>query len=290
MKLTTTQKVLIGVAVGGGVAYLLNKRKKAGSDLVAQKNVTASGTDESTENTTTREGKVEYILANTETTATEEKSGFSGNRFQYNPILVYATPTGTIQETNSGAQMNLSKEDGLANEIYFNAEGEATDDPTVEAEGLVSEMTNEEVDLAYEMVKAKKNNPDLPASAIAKKLGWGDGAKAIFAKVILPRIQDIKALKKSPKWKQKWAERKAKLKSRIQSHAGRGKSAEAMERKIDKMGKQLEKRGDKFADLISVEKRERQRHFANQVAGNGRKEGAMWGGHRNDGFSTNANS
>ena len=33
----------------------------------------------------------------------------------------------------------------------------------------------------------------------------------------------------------------------------------------------------------------RQKNLANQVSGNGRKEGAMWGGHRNDGTATNPN-
>lgn len=304
MKLTTTHKVLIGIALGGGVAYLLNKRKKAGAEAVTQKVVTSAGAVEDAENPTSREGKVEYILTNADTSATEEASGFGGERFQYNPMLGYATPTGMMHETDAGAQMILSREGDLANEVFFNAEGEATDDPTEEAEGLVNEMTDEEVDLAYKMVKAKKNNPDLPASAIANKLGWGDGAKAMFAKVILPRIQDIKALKKSPKWKAKWEQRKAKFKAKLAKMQGRGKSAQAMERKIDRMGDRLDKRGGKIKDGMANRKdmtkeerqadrqatrENRQKNLANQVSGNGRKEGAMWGGHRNDGTGTNPN-
>lgn len=283
MKLTKNHKIFLGLVVGAATAFLLNKRSKTTTGgTVAQRTPVSNGSTDSTEEPTTREGKIEYILANTDTTATDEQSGFSGDRFQYDPMLGYALPTGKVDVTNSGGEMTIGKEGNLANEVFFNADGEATDDPTVEADAIINELTDEEVDLAYKMVKAKKNNPNLTTTEVADKLGWGDGAKATWKEIIRARINDIKSLKKSPVWKAKWEARKQRFAKRINQKVANGASQESITQKIEQKGERLENR---LENRLGMKNRNRA-SFQDEIIN--RKSGQMWGGHRSDGQSTNA--
>lgn len=273
MKLNMTQRILLGFAVGAG-AYLLYERYNRKS---MNKVVTTAGTD-SDEEPTTRQGKVEYILANVEADSAEEKSGFAGDRFRWNPLLGYDTPVGVVRETDAGEVMDISREGNLAHEVYFNADGVATDDPTAEAEAVLSEMTDAEIDLAYKMVKAKKNNPNMNFKALADRLNVPANERKMFNAVIGKRLNDIKALKKSPKWKVKWEARKQRLMEFFQGlrddlTGGRGKSAP---------------KGNAYGHATNrpvSRKKQKRDSFAQEVIN--RRGGSMWGGHRNDGAPTN---
>jgi hypothetical protein len=273
MNLTKNHKILLGIAIGGGLAYILWRRNKAGQGMT-----TASTGVVDAENPTTREGKIEYILANADADSQEEMTGFDGDRFSYNPTLGYELPHGEVDVTNAGSEMILPREGNLAQEVFFNAEGDPTDDPTAEAEAVLNELTNNELNVAFKVTKAKKENPNVSETALANR--FGAKAKSIFENIVNKKLKDVKALKKSPKWKSKWEARKQKFADKIAGHEGRGKSAEAFGRKLDRM----EQRGEKFIDRLTG--KDRKKDFADQVTN--RKDGAMWGGHRNDGQSTNA--
>lgn len=319
MNLSHNNKILLAIAIGGGIAYALHRSNKS-KDI---KTTLASNGKVDAENPTTREGKIEYILANAETTSTEEKSGFTGERFAYNSKLGYLMPIGNIKETDSGAEMILPREGDLAQEVFFNAEGDTTDDPTEEAVAILNELTDEELDIAYKATKARKNNPQLSASEVAKKIGLQTESKKMFADIILPRLNDIKALRKSKKWKEKWQQRKQRFQQRVQGQIKGIKSSYNKNdvRSIDKQIPQdiYDKCRATYDDKASfvrcvnkaVEGRRRKctqihrdkravakcmsgkgkgrglsdisprRTFAQQVTN--RKEGSMWGGHRNDG-------
>ena len=79
MKLTNNHKILLGLAIGGGIAWWLTRKKSA----------TATSTTSNTAKAEdlTREEKINYILENVITTPTEEKTGFSGERFEYDPKI-----------------------------------------------------------------------------------------------------------------------------------------------------------------------------------------------------------
>jgi hypothetical protein len=269
MKLTKNNKIILGLALGFGSAYALYKYNQQAVGAVASKTVTSNGQIDSAENPTTREGKVEYILANVEADAQEETSGFNGDRFQYNPMLGYALPVGEVQTERAGDLMTIGREGNLAPTTYFSADGSESGDPTVEADSIIAGMTTEEINVAYKIVKAKKNNPNLRYSEIMAKLGFGDGAKALFKGDIFPRLQDIKALKRSTTWKAKWEKRKDRLAKRIAKIEDRLDSSS--------LAKPLGGRG---------KGKRRDNNFSDQVTN--RTDGVMWGGHRGDGKSTNA--
>lgn len=276
-------KIILGIGLGAGLAYVLHKYGKAGKTLVDRAGQAKSngGKNTAPEN---REEKIEYIMAMAGTNPTEQKSGFNGNRFSYNPKLGYALPKGFIRETNSGSQMEVSRGGELVNELYFNADGEQTDDPTVEAQAILEELTDKEVDIAYKAVRSTVRNPLKTTVQVVKEMEIPAKDKKLFADEILPRIKDVKALKQNPSWKDKWTERVERRKAKGKKVFGRlfgmkqgqkqGKpflSEEAREERRAKREERRENRGGKGS-------------FQDEVIN--RRGGSMWGGHRNDGKGT----
>lgn len=310
MKLNRNAQILLGLAGGITLAYAYAKMKKS-----KVKSATSKSGSTTASNGVTRSEKIDYILENADSTTEEDKSGFGGDRFKFNPTLGYMLPTGVVHDDKASSEMDLSKEGDLANDIFFNAYGDPTDDPTAEAEAILNELSDKELNVAYVVVKERKNKPGIAISEIAKKGGMNSGGLEVLKTVIIPRINDIKALKKTPNWKEKMEQRKrfkAENKRRWNVDAPRPngnskKKGFKCNKEIRTMGqsrvlKQMcgeEKRifgnseayerckcaflkdGKYMDESLKIKRPKTKELFANMVTN--RSDYGMWGGHRNDG-------
>jgi hypothetical protein len=264
MKLTNNHKILLGLAIGGGIAWWLTRKKSAS---------TTSAPSTANAEELTREEKINYILENIETNAVEESTGFSGERFEYDPRLGYALPIGTIDVQSAGKEMILPREGNLAQEVFFNADGEATNNPVEEAEAILDALTDEELNVAFKVSRARVNNPNLTDDELVKIANIDKKGQGLFLGLIKEKFNDVKALTKNPNWKKG-------LKRRIEML---GMSKE--ERKEFRQSKR-EQRAENRKDKMS--KRPARAKFEDEVIN--RNSGAMWGGYRNDGKPTNADA
>jgi hypothetical protein len=271
MKISKNTKIFVSVLVGGLLAYGYNRFRKG--DVTSTTTV-KNGEKDSADNPTTREGKIEYIMANTQTTATEEKTGFDGERFTWNPQLQYLMPRGVVSVGDSGGRMIIGKQGNLANEIYFNVDGVETNDPTQVADAILSEMSDEQLDVAYKVVKAKKNNPNLDDDKIMTGLGVSNEKRRDFRAYIKSKIQDLKGLMKTSNWKEKWEKRKKRFENKFDDSDMKPKPSETA----------IQKRPLKVSEKQLIAKK-LDTNFKHQVTN--RNAGSIWGGHRNDGLSTN---
>lgn len=266
MKLTNNHKILLGLAIGGGIAWWLTRKKSAST-------TSAPSTAKAEE--LTREEKINYILENVVTNAVEESTGFSGERFEYDPRLGYALPIGTIDVQSAGKEMILPREGNLAQEVFFNADGEATNNPVEEAEAILDALTDEELNVAYKVSRARVNNPNLTDDELIKIANIDKKGQGLFLGLIKEKFNDVKALTKNPNWKKG-------LKRRIEML---GMSKE--ERKAYRQEKR-EERQAKANRKDKMSKRPARAKFEDEVIN--RNSGAMWGGYRNDGKPTNADA
>ena len=264
MKLTNNHKILLGLAIGGGIAWWLTRKKSATTNNSST--ATASTED------MTREEKVTYILENIETNLKEESTGFSGERFEYDPRLGYALPIGTVRVQSAGAEMTIPREGNLAQEVFFNADGEETNNPVEEAEAILDALTEEELNVAYKVSKARVQNPNITDDEIIKIANIDKKGQGLFLGLIKEKFNDVKALTKSPNWKKGLQKR--------QEMMGMSKEERKAYREQMRAGR-TEKRNEK----ISSKSR---RKFNDEVIN--RKGGSMWGGYRNDGQPTNADA
>lgn len=271
MKLSKNQKIIGGVIIGGAIAYGLYRIfMKDGSENLP------TTEDKALDTPLTRQEKIEYIIDNVGVSSKDEQSGFNGDRFVYDPTIGYSLPVGTIQETNSGGEMVISHEGNLANTIFFNAEGRKTADPTDEAEAILNELSDEQVDITYNVVKAGEMNPDLSIKDIVGQLGYDNAPNSVFGREINPKIQDVKALKKTTTWASSW---KAKMLKRG-NKANEKKNLRLIEKVEQRFNRALglgKKRGVRKGTAM----RPKRGAFANEVVN--RESGRLWGGHRSDG-------
>jgi len=267
-------KILLGITIGAGVAYALHTMYggKKGNGAIVPAPVKP-------QDDITREQKEEYVIDSLKLTPSEEKSGFDGDRFRYDPTLGYEIPVGQVEETRASNEMILPNEGNLANEIGFsNLTGNGQSvahkmkpqvrekvftktlpisaDPTEEAIAILNEMTDEEVDVAYVVARGLAENPSSSRTDLLKSLGLDATNNGVYNTVIRPRLQDIKVLKKKKNWRSRWAKRRAKFASTPRVGGGR-----PMRPKRPRRGKLM-----------------------NQIIH--RTDGAMWGGHRQDGRPT----
>lgn len=286
MKLTNNHKILLGLAIGGGIAWWLTRKKSA----------TATSTTSTISNTVepkdlTREEKINYILDNVTTTPTEEKTGFSGERFEYDPKIGYAIPFGFVKVQSAGGEMVLPREGNLAQEVYFNAEGEATNNPVEEAEAILDAFTDEELNVAYKVAKARVKNPNISDEQLIKIANLKQKAQDLFLGLIKNKFNDVKALSKNPNWRKGLAKTKAyrfeKRKQRREKRKQRRKDRMGM-MDMSKEKRRLKKQCRKKYGVGKDYRKCLRTKFEDEVIN--RQNGAMWGGYRNDGMPTNADA
>jgi hypothetical protein len=278
MKLTNNHKILLGLAIGGGIAWWLTRKKSATATS------TTSNTVEPKD--LTREEKINYILDNVTTTPTEEKTGFSGERFEYDPAIGYAIPFGTVKVQSASGEMVLPREGNLAQEVYFNAEGEATNNPVEEAEAILDALTDEELDVAYRVSKARVKNPNISDEQLIKIANLKQKGQDLFLGLIKNKFNDVKALSKNPNWRKglskkayRFEKRKQRRKNRKDRMGMMGMSKE--ERRLKKQCREKYGVGKDYRKCLRTK-------FEDEVIN--RQNGAMWGGYRNDGMPTNADA
>lgn len=267
MNLSNNQKILLGLAIGGGIAWWLSRGKSTATK-------SASAPSEVEPESLTREQKIAFILDNIDATPSEETSGFSGDRFEFNPRLGYMMPVGKVDETYAGQEMIVPKEGNLANDVFFNAEGEETDNPVKEAEGILDSLTERELNVAFKIARAKRSNPNISDEQLAEISKLDKEGKGLFFGLIKNKLNDIKAMKKHPNWKKGLLNRKSKEERQ-----------EARESRKEARAERKEARAE-YKDMRF--KGEGRKDFVSQVTN--REGGSMWGGYRNDGKPTNANA
>lgn len=211
MKMNNTTKILLGVAVGVGVAYLLYRRNrnKGASKTIAgasAEDLNGAVNDVMESKLETREEQIAYILENTDANMSEETSGFEGVEYVWNEKLGSLYPKGTI---------SVTEEPAFYTDVFFSADGTASDDPTDKAEEVLSSLTDKEVQLAYNLVKYRKNNPKgiSEEQAFIEIGGKDPKVLEVIKSKIKPKLNDVKALHKHPTWAEKWAIKKKKFAS-----------------------------------------------------------------------------
>jgi hypothetical protein len=272
MKLTNNHKILIGLAIGGGIAWLLTRKKSA---------TASSTTSNAKSEDLTREEKINFILDTIEPNATEISTGFSGDRFEYDPKLGYALPIGTVDVVSAGSEIVLPREGNLAQEVFFNAEGQPTNNPIEEAEVILDTLTDEELNVAFKVSQARVNNPNLTDDAIIKIANIDKKGQGLFLGIIKKRLNDLKAMSKNPNWKKGLAKRKEMMgMTKEERKAYRQEKRQQRESRQQNRSQSMGRPKPLFG---GGNKRPR---FTDEVIY--RQNGSMWGGYRNDGKPTNA--
>lgn len=265
MKLNNNHKILLGLAIGGGIAWWLTRKKSATTSSTSIN--TAKAED------LTREEKIDYILDNIEANIVETQQGFSGERFEYDPKLGYSLPYGIVRVVSAGNEVVLPREGNLAQEVFFNADGETTDNPVEEAEAVLDALTDKELNVAFKVSKARVQNPNVSDEELFKIANISSDAQTTYKGIVREKFNDLKALSKHPNWKKG-------LLQRIET-----KGMTAQERKEYRKNKKEERKQNRGAGTKDRPFRDK---FKDEVTN--RQGGAMWGGYRNDGQPTNADA
>ena len=279
MKLNNNHKIILGLAVGGGIAWWLTRKKSATtSNTPAITNANAEDLS--------REDKIAYIVENIEANDTEVSTGFSGERFQYDARLGYSLPSGTVRTQSAGGEMVLPREGNLAQEVFFNADGEETDNPVEEAEAILDGLTARELNVAFRIARMRAKNRKLTDDEIIKIAKLDEDGKKLFRGIIREKLNDVKALSKSRNWK-KGVIRKMKQRKAMQGMSKDQRIAYRSEIQAERKAKR-ERRNDRKDKRQERKEARGTGGFADEVTN--RQSGAMWGGYRNDGLPTNADA
>jgi hypothetical protein len=308
--MNNTQKILVAVALGVGVAYIYKRYKKGNAGTnESPKGALISPDPNATANTQlTREEKEEFILDNVSATPQEMTSGFEGVHFVWNPNIKKMYPVGTIQ---------VGQEPTFG-EIFNSAEGESNSNLNSVAVALSSlkSLNDDEIEVLYQVCKTMSENPSIKSDEDAlSKLGiTNPNIIKVFAEKLKKRLNDIKILKKDSNWNNLWKSVKEKRKNRRKEFSDKmGFDKDSFDKQIRKscgqkprglMGQAKYKKcvqsvANKMRSEIKSEVREelssapvsvkedfniaRQESFKNQVTN--RVEGGMFAGKRWDGES-----
>jgi hypothetical protein len=309
--MNNTQKILVAVAVGIGVAYIYKRYRKPKTTGTNEspKGALISPDPNATANTQlTREEKEEFILDNVSATPQEMTSGFEGVHFVWNPNIKKMYPVGTIQ---------VGQEPTFG-EIFNSAEGESNSNLNSVAVALSSlkSLNDDEIEVLYQVCKTMSENPSIKSDEDAlSKLGiTNPNIIKVFAEKLKKRLNDIKILKKDSNWNNLWKSVKEKRKNRRKEFSDKmGFDKDSFDKQIRKscgqkprglMGQAKYKKcvqsvANKMRSEIKSEVREelssapvsvkedfniaRQESFKNQVTN--RVEGGMFAGKRWDGES-----
>lgn len=276
MKLNNNHKIILGLAIGGGIAWWLTRKKSATTT-----NSNAPAITDAEAEDLTREEKIDFILNSTEANDTEVSTGITGERFQYDQKLGYSLPSGVVRITSAGKEITLPREGNLAQEVFFNADGEPTSDPVEEAQAILDGLTDKELNVAFKIARARRKNPNVSDEKITSMAKLGDEGRSLFRGIIREKINDLKALSKHPNWK-KGIIRKLKMRKAMQGMSKEEKMAYRQEMRA-KRQKNRERRNDRQG-----KRKDLREDFKEQMVN--REGGAMWGGYRNDGKPTNPNA
>jgi len=308
--MNNTQKILVAVALGVGVAYIYKRYKKGNAGTnESPKGALISPDPNATANVQlTREEKEEFILDNVSATPQEMTSGFEGVHFVWNPNIEKMYPVGTIevgQEPTFG-------------EIFNSAEGESNSNLNSVAVALSSlkSLNDDEIEVLYQVTKTMSENPSIKSDEDAlSKLGiTNPNIIKVFSEKLKKRLNDIKIMKKDSNWNNSWKSLKEKRKNRRKEFSDKmGFDKDSFDKQIRKscgqkprglMGQAKYKKcvqsvADKMRSEIKSEVREelssapvsvkedfniaRQESFKNQVTN--RVDGGMFAGKRWDGES-----
>jgi len=308
--MNNTQKILVAVALGVGVAYIYKRYKKGNAGTnESPKGALISPDPNATANVQlTREEKEEFILDNVSATPQEMTSGFEGVHFVWNPNIEKMYPVGTIQ---------VGQEPTFG-EIFNSAEGESNSNLNSVAVALSSlkSLNDDEIEVLYQVTKTMSENPSIKSDEDAlSKLGiTNPNIIKVFSEKLKKRLNDIKIMKKDSKWNYSWKSLKEKRKNRRKEFSDKmGFDKDSFDKQIRKscgqkprglMGQAKYKKcvqsvADKMRSEIKSEVREelssapvsvkedfniaRQESFKNQVTN--RVDGGMFAGKRWDGES-----
>jgi hypothetical protein len=313
--MNNTQKILVAIGVGVGVAFIYNRYKKGkpttGSNATIKKaNVNLQLPEETATANMSREEKEEFILDSVSATPQETSSGFEGVRFVWNPNIEKMYPVGTIEE---GQQPTFG-------EIYNSAEGITATAGAVSsvsvAEKYLKDLTDQEIELLFRITKKMKENPSIMSEEDAvKELNITNPNIMKVVKSLKKRLNDIKIMKKDANWNANWESRKeTRRKRRTQFSEKMGFDKDVFDKQTRKscglpprLGKGnranykkcVQTLADKMRSKVKSEvatavanapisekdmiNNARQKSFSQQVTN--RKEGGMFAGHRWDGES-----
>jgi hypothetical protein len=313
--MNNTQKILVAIGVGVGVAFIYNRYKKGkpttGSNATIKKaDVNLQLPEETATANMSREEKEEFILDSVSATPQETSSGFEGVRFVWNPNIEKMYPVGTIEE---GQQPTFG-------EIYNSAEGITATAGAVSsvsvAEKYLKDLTDQEIELLFRITKKMKENPSIMSEEDAvKELNITNPNIMKVVKSLKKRLNDIKIMKKDANWNANWESRKeTRRKRRTQFSEKMGFDKDVFDKQTRKscglpprLGKGnranykkcVQTLADKMRSKVKSEvatavanapisekdmiNNARQKSFSQQVTN--RKEGGMFAGHRWDGES-----
>jgi hypothetical protein len=313
--MNNTQKILVAIGVGVGVAFIYNRYKKGkpttGSNATIKKaNVNLQLPEETATANMSREEKEEFILDSVSATPQETSSGFEGVRFVWNPNIEKMYPVGTIEE---GQQPTFG-------EIYNSAEGITATAGAVSsvsvAEKYLKDLTDQEIELLFRITKKMKENPSIMSEEDAvKELNITNPNIMKVVKSLKKRLNDIKIMKKDANWNANWESRKETRRKRrtqfsekmgfdkdvfdkqtrkscgLPPRLGKGNRAnykKCVQTLADKMRSKVKSEVATAVANAPVSEKDminnaRQKSFSQQVTN--RKEGGMFAGHRWDGES-----
>lgn len=199
--MNNTQKILVAVALGVGVAYIYKRYKKGNTGTnESSKGALISADPSATPNTQlSREEKEEFILDNVSATPQEMTSGFEGVHFVWNPNIEKMYPVGTIVE---GKQPTYG-------EIFNSAEGDMVADIPNSVKNAVSSLkslNDDELELLYRVTKTMSENPSVKSDEDAlTELGiTNPNIIKVFTQKLKKRLNDIKIMKKDSNWGKDW--------------------------------------------------------------------------------------
>jgi len=190
-------KILAGVALGAAAFYgyrWWNNRQQVNQAATERRSSEAS-----------RAEKEEFIIEHADTSKMGIKpavvSGFdgsNGDKVYYNPYIGYMVPTGT------------TRPDKVAFEPMSNAAGEPTDNPVEAAKGLLSDLSDSQIETAYLAVTLLKDAPTMTTEDIIKIANLPAKEAEELRNYIVPRLIDITTLKSAPDWEMMFIKEKDK--------------------------------------------------------------------------------
>jgi hypothetical protein len=320
--MNNTQKILVAIGVGVGVAFIYNRYKKGkpttGSNAtIKNANVTLELPEKSATADMTREEKEEYILDKVSATPQEVSSGFEGVRFVWNPKIGKMYPVGTIvegEEPSFGEIFNQAE--GTSSTRMANPKNQISE-TVLSAEKILQSLDEQELNFVFEVVKRQNENPSISSEEeVIKEMGITNPSVVKKVRQLLKKtLNDIKALKTDSVWSQKWNARKeVRLKRRsdfkgkmgfdkgifdkqvrktcgLSPRLGKGNKAnykKCVQTLADKMRSQAKLEVATAVANAPISEKDminnaRQKSFSQQVTN--RTEGGMFAGHRWDGES-----
>ena len=222
-KINNTQKILLAIGVGVGVAYVYNRYKKNKKQEGVKDNPTlikpvntppvnispVSTTKNLAIEDMSRAEKEEFIIDNVSSTPQQDSSGFEGTRFVWNPTIEKMYPVGTIQVGQEPSYMDLgfSGVNGYKDKLITIPR---TISPILRAENSLKDLTDQEIDLLASLVNTMSNNPSIMSEeqAIDEMGITNQNLIKLIKSKFKKRLNDIKIMKKTPNWEINWRERK----------------------------------------------------------------------------------